>query len=102
MNIRSLGGLRPNLKKNQEKQPDYLGRMFMSRENFMDIVKAFDEKPGEHLELGLAGWTNEKKSKFGIDRYLTVEIRPLTKDQTPMYKPTDEENIIANLEEFFQ
>ena len=99
---RSLGGLRVNKSKNDNKQPDYLGRMILTKDTLGEIVELYNKSKHEKIELGLAGWNNQKKHKTGwTDSYLTVEIRTLRKNETAIYKPTDEENPIHNLEKFF-
>ena len=99
---RSLGGLRKNRKKTQEKQPDYIGRHFIKRETIQQLYAELKSNPNDLIECGLAGWSNEKRKKNGtIDEYLTIEVRPLTDTKTRFYKPDDDENPFTNLEAFF-
>ena len=99
---RSLGGLRHNKNKNQDKQPDYLGRFLFTRETLYSIVSEMESNPNSLIEVGLAGWINQKKHRNGFtDTYLTIEIRSLGERDDRLYKPTDEENPFSNLEQFF-
>ena len=102
INKRSLGGLRINRKKTQEKQPDYIGRHFFKRETIQQLYAELQNNPNDLIECGLAAWNNTKRKKNGVtDRYLTIEVRPLTDTQTRFYRPDDDENPFTNLEAFF-
>ena len=102
INKRSLGGLRINRRKTQAKQPDYIGRHFLKRETIQQLYAELKSNPNDLIECGLAGWSNEKRKKNGtIDEYLTIEVRPLTDNQTRVYLPDDDENPFTNLEAFF-
>jgi hypothetical protein len=99
---RSLGGLRINRRKTQEKQPDYIGRHFLKRETIQQLYDELKSNPNDLIECGLAGWNNQKRLKHGvIDQYLTIEVRPLTGNQTRFYLTDDDENPFTNLEAFF-
>tara|TARA_R110000851_G_scaffold129452_3_gene262161 strand:+ start:39 stop:374 length:336 start_codon:yes stop_codon:yes gene_type:complete len=99
---RSLGGLRINHRKTQAKQPDFTGRHFFKRETIQQLYTELKTNPNELIECGLAGWENQRRKKNGdIDHYLTIEVRPLTDNQTRFYLPDDDEDIFTNLEAFF-
>ena len=99
---RSLGGLRKNKKKTQEKQPDFIGRHFFKRETIQQLYAELEQNPNDLIECGLAGWSNQKRKKNGaIDHYLTIEVRPLKDNQTRFHLPDDDENPFTNLEAFF-
>ena len=99
---RSLGGLRKNKKKTQEKQPDFIGRHFFKRETIQQLYDELKSNPNDLIECGLAGWNNQKRLKHGfVDKYTTIEVRPLTGTQTRFYLPDDDENLFTNLEAFF-
>jgi hypothetical protein len=99
---RSLGGLRKNHKKTQEKQPDFTGRHFFKRETIKQLYAELENNPNDLIECGLAGWNNQKRLKHGgIDKYLTIEVRPLSSKDPRFYLPDDDENPFTNLEAFF-
>ena len=99
---RSLGGLRKNHKKTQESQPDYIGRYLFKRETIMQLYAELEQNPNDLIECGLAGWNNQKRLKHGfVDKYTTIEVRPLTDNQSRFYLPDDDENPFTNLEAFF-
>jgi len=99
---RSLGGLRVNKSKNDNKQPDYLGRLLITRDTLNCIVADSKNTSNQLIEVGLAGWNNKKRHKSGfVDSYLTVEVRALSNKDKRYLKPTDEENPFTNLEQFF-
>tara|TARA_R110000851_G_scaffold90922_2_gene198595 strand:+ start:60 stop:395 length:336 start_codon:yes stop_codon:yes gene_type:complete len=99
---RSLGGLRKNHKKTQASQPDYLGRYLFKRETIQQLYDELKSNPNDLIECGLAGWNNQKRLKHGfVDKYTTIEVRPLTDKQTRFHKPDDDENPLTNLEAFF-
>jgi len=99
---RSLGGLRYNKSKNHKTQPDYLGRLLITRETLQSIVIDAQNNSNPLVEVGLAGWNNEKRHKSGfVDSYLTVEVRALSNKDKRYFKPTEEENPFTNLEQFF-
>ena len=102
INKRSLGGLRINHKKTQAKQPDYIGRHFLKRETIQQLYAELKSNPNDLIECGLAGWENQKRLKHGfVDKYTTIEVRPLKDNQTRFYLPDDDENPFTNLEAFF-
>ena len=99
---RSLGGLRPNKAKTFDQQPDYIGRILLKRETIQQLYAELKSNPNDLIECGLAGWSNQKRKKNGaIDKYLTIEVRPLKDNQTRFYLPDDDENPFTNLEAFF-
>ena len=99
---RSLGGLRYNKSKTHTTQPDYLGRLLITRDTLDCIVAESRNTSNKLIEVGLAGWNNEKRHKSGyVDSYLTVEVRALSNKDKRYFKPTEEENPFTNLEQFF-
>jgi len=99
---RSLGGLRYNKSKNDDKQPDYLGRLLFTRDTLNSLINEMHSNPNDKIEVGLAGWNNKKRHKSGfVDSYLTVEVRTLSNKDKRFWKPTDDENPFTNLEQFF-
>lgn len=102
---RSLGGLRINKSKKDNKQPDYLGRMILTKDTLFEIIERYNKSKSEKLELGLAGWNNKKQLRFGsgeyVDNFLTIEIRTLRQNDQAFYKPNIEEEPLSNLEQFF-
>ena len=101
--VRSLGGLRPNKNHKANPQaPEFMGRLLFTRDTLNKIFKDSQTNPNDLVEVGLAGWNNVKRYPSGnTDKYLTVEVRPVSEKQR-WYQTPAEENPIANLNEFFQ
>ena len=91
--VRSLGGLRPNQKPSDPNAPEYLGRLLLKRQTINDIVDDMKTNPNDLIEVALAGWTNTKKHKSGYtDKYLTIEVRPLSKRKINGIRPVMKKN----------
>ncbi len=101
--VRSLGGVRPNKNHKANPQaPELMGRLLFTRDTLSKIFKDSQTNPNDLVEVGLVGWNNVKRYPSGkTDKYLTVEVRPVSEKQR-WYQTPAEENPIANLNEFFQ
>ena len=101
--VRFLGGLRPNkYHKSNPQAPELMGRLLITRDTMNKISADSRTNPNDLIEVGLAGWNNQKKYPNGkTDKYLTVEVRPVSEKQR-WYQSAAEKNPIHNLDKFFQ